>query len=149
MKEPMTMTDEQAKRIAQINARRSTASNGVRGPNKHKARKSRAVALGLSVAAASGLISGMWTQAGIANAEPAAPADTALQPVVVPGQQGQPDRIVYLVVTKPSSSTGADTLRSTTTTTEPPQAQVPTQTITPTPRAPIVRTPVTRSHGSR
>jgi hypothetical protein len=154
------MTDDQARRVAQLNARRSASQQmpgrAIGSPVKkeHKARKSRAAVLGLSVAAVSGLVSGMWTQAAVANAQSptdtsAQPStDTALQPVLVPGQPGQPDRIVYLVVTRPSSSSGSNSLRSTTTTTQPSQTQVPSQAVTPAPRV-VTPAPVTRSHGSR
>lgn len=169
------MTDEQARRIAQLNARRSRGGSGrttAGGPERkqHKARKSRAAVLGLSVAAASSLISGMWTEAAVAAAQPAGvialapataapttittttvPPDVALQPntevrpVVIPGRNGQPDQVVYLVITRPSSSSGAGSLRSSSGITQ--TAQVPSQ-VTTTPR-PTINTPVTRSHGSR
>ncbi len=155
------MTDDQARRVAQLNSRRSAGgAAGTVTRKSHRASKSRALTLGLSVAAVSGMVSGMWAQAAVANAEPAiAPSasstsanstqatNTALQPVVVPGSNGQPDHIVYLVVTRPSSSSGSSSLGSSATTPTPTK-QVPSQAVTPTPitRTPI---PVTRSHGSR
>jgi len=166
------MTDEQARRIAQVNARRAGRGNASAG-RQHKARKSRVAVLGLSVAAASGLVSGMWTQAAVASAEqvdPVAiapttttttttiPPDLALQPnteirpVLIPGRNGAPDQVVYLVITRPTASSGADSLRSTTNST--PSVQVPSQAtqtpsqVTQTPR-PTINLPVTRSHGSR
>lgn len=131
------MTDDQAERIARLNAQRSL-------PKRHKAHKSRAFVLGLSVAAASSLASGMWAHAAVANAEPA--DGTALQPVVVPGASGQPDQVVYLVVTRPTTTAGADSLRANTVPS--PQVQVPAQPSAPAQTSPV-RTPVTRSHGSR
>jgi len=193
MKGPNTMTDDQARRIAQLNARRSQASSSgtssqvrsgrassqVRSgrtagtapvAKQHRARKSRALVLGLSVATSAGLVSGMWTQAALANNDPAgstalqadptpqvttttSPSNVTLQPdqtlvpVVIPGQDGQPDHVVYLVVTRPTSSSGATSLRSTTSGTTQ-TTQPPAQAVTPTPR-PTIKIPVTRSHGSR
>ncbi|MGA9594545.1 MAG: hypothetical protein WBV06_00190 [Acidimicrobiia bacterium] len=187
------MTDDQARRIAQLNARRSQASSSgtssqvrsgrasaqVRSgrtagtapvAKQHRARKSRALVLGLSVATSAGLVSGMWTQAALANNDPAgstalqadptpqvttttSPSNVTLQPdqtlvpVVIPGQDGQPDHVVYLVVTRPTSSSGATSLRSTTSGTTQ-TTQPPAQAVTPTPR-PTIKIPVTRSHGSR
>jgi hypothetical protein len=116
----------------------------------------------------------MWTQAALANnqqADGTALQDTSIQlspttqattttsppdvtlepnqtlvPVVIPGQNGQPDQTVYLVVTRQSSSSGADSLRSTTSST---QTQVPSQAVVPTTPRPTIKTPVTRTHGSR
>jgi hypothetical protein len=130
--------------------------------------------LGLSVATSAGLVSGMWTQAALANNQQAdgtalqgtslqlspttqattttSPPDVTLDPnqtlvpVVIPGQNGQPDQTVYLVVTRQSSSSGADSLRSTTSST---QTQVPSQAVVPTTPRPTIHTPVTRTHGSR
>jgi hypothetical protein len=157
MKGPTTMTDDQERRIAELAARRSspktvTSTRGAPKRKTHKAKKSRVLALGLSVAAASGLVSGMWTQAAVA-ADSAAPADApstsdvALQPVVVPGQPGQPDQVVYLVVRRPPSNAGAESLRSTSD--EPqPAATVPNPSVLPQRKTPVPA-PVTRSHGSR
>jgi hypothetical protein len=112
----------------------------------------------------------MWTQAALANNDPAgstalqadptpqvttttSPSNVTLQPdqtlvpVVIPGQDGQPDHVVYLVVTRPTSSSGATSLRSTTSGTTQ-TTQPPAQAVTPTPR-PTIKIPVTRSHGSR
>jgi hypothetical protein len=157
------MTDDQARRIAELNARRTTsrtASRATEAPTRktHKAKKSRVFALGLSVAAASGLVSGMWTQAAVANDataandvtaanDPAPTSDVALQPVVVPGQPGQPDQVVYIVVRRPAASAGADSLRSTSDAPQP-AATVPSQQVVPQRKTPVPA-PVTRSHGSR
>lgn len=135
----MTMTEDQAQRIARLKENRAA-------PKRHKAHKSRAFVLGVSVAAVSGLVSGMWATEAVAEAEPI--TGTALQPVVVPGAAGQPDQIVYLVVTRPATTSGADSLRANPVPSSQPQLEVPAQPVSPAQISPA-RTPVTRSHGSR
>jgi hypothetical protein len=151
----MTMTEDQARRIAELQARRSGSASadassrrdskpGVRRPKVHAAKKSRYLALGLSVAATSGLVSGMWTQAALSNtAVSAATADT--KPVVA--ETAPQQSTVYIVVHRPSAP-GADTLR---TTTAPPAVVTPPPAVVapkPAPAAPAPQ-PTTKSHGSK
>jgi hypothetical protein len=149
------MTEEQARRIAELKARRSggvsadpasspSSRPGVRRPKVHAAKKSRYLALGLSVAATSGLVSGMWTQAALSNtAVSAATADT--KPVVAEAAPQQ--STVYIIVHRPATSS-ADTLRNATqppaVVTRPPAAVAPR----PAPAAPAPQ-PTTKSHGSK
>jgi len=165
------MTDEQARRIAELKARRSGAPTartaGAAGgryvpvqsrqraaspqPRKHHpAKASRQFALGLSVIAAAGMASGMWSQA--AKALTGDPAGVATDPAAATSTAAQPQQTVYIVVHRPGGSAGADSLRSTTSssnaTTVPPPATV-TPTPTPVQRVVPAPAPLTRSHGSR
>ena len=150
------MTEERARRIAELKARREAAapvgsaqrSNvqaRVRGPKVHVAKKSRYLALGLSVAATSGLVSGMWTQAALSNtAVSAAAADT--KPVAA---ETAPQTTVYLVIHRPSSNAAADSLRSQAQPAPPTTVAPPPATVAPAPAPAPKPQPVTKSHGSK
>jgi hypothetical protein len=160
------MTDEQARRIAELKARRSAGgrSTAARGyvpvdsrrqvsqprPRKHHpARASRQFALGLSVVAAAGMVSGMWSQA--AKAITGDPAATPTDPAAT-AAAGQPQQTVYIVVHRPGGSSGADSLRSTSSSSNPTTVPAPA-TVAPAPTSVQQVTPapapLTRSHGSR
>lgn len=166
------MTDEQARRIAELKARRNGAaplqrtSAGNNGyvpvqsrqrpvvapqPRKHHpAKASRQFALGLSVIAAAGMASGMWSQA--AKALTGDPAGTATAPAAATSTAAQPQQTVYIVVHRPGGSAGADSLRSTTSSSNPTTVPAPAAVApapTPVQRVVPAPAPLTRSHGSR
>jgi len=152
------MTEEQRRRIDQLQQRRSAPAAGrgtdapvvvgrkppSRGvPKQHVARRSRMLTLSGSVAGATLLVSSMWTQAAV-QAGSAAPAP-APDPVTIPALPAPQDGVVHLRFVRVPSSGGAATLRQanpvTNVTTPPPVDPQPTA-VAPAPK------PVTRSRGS-
>ena len=125
-------------------ARRATAS---RRGRKHTARKSRYLAGALSLAAASGLTSGMWVQAAASSTAGTAAVE-AVPAVTTSVAQSAPEQVVYLVVRRPATSAATERLRTavpapTTTTTAVPDPVVAPALATPPPA------PVTKSHASK
>jgi hypothetical protein len=152
------MTEEQRRRIEQLQQRRATprADRGTdgtvtvgrqmptrRAPKHHVAERSRMLALGGSVFGATLLVSSMWSQATV-QAGSAASAPVS-DPVTVPAAPAPQNGVIHLRIVRVPSSGGAATLRQTNPVTEvttPPPVDPQPTVVAPAPK------PVTRSRGS-
>lgn len=151
------MTDDQADRIADLAARRysGAAAEAVAAPRRpaviqrgkaHAALKSRYLAFGLSVAAVSGLSSGMWTQAAMA-ANSAAPETPRPSVASAPAAKPAKEQIVYLVIPRRAPQPAGGTLRNTAIP-QSPTVAAPAPPTKPAQRS-VAPVPIARSHGSR
>ena len=114
---------------------------------KHAARKSRYLVAGLSLAAASGLVSNMWVQSAASQAVVAAGPEVSLNGSTLTTTTA-PEQIVYVVVRRPAASAAGDTLRATEVAPAPKPVTIPSRAATPTPSTPAPA-PVTKSHASK
>ena len=114
---------------------------------KHAARKSRYLAAGLSLAAASGLVSNMWVQSAASQPVVTAGPEVTLTASTSTTTTG-PEQIVYVVVRRSEAGASGDTLRAVDVAPAPTTVTIPSRAATPAPSTPAPA-PVTKSHASK
>jgi hypothetical protein len=154
------MTEEQRRRIEQLQQRRAASprakqgSDGTvvvsrraptrRAPKQHIAQRSRMMALSGSVFGATLLVSSMWTQAAVQSGS-ASPAPSP-DPQTIPATTQPQDGVIHIRFVRVPNGDGTTSLRQVNPTTEvttpAPVDPQPTTTVAPAPA------PVTRSRGS-
>lgn len=158
------MTEEQRRRIEELQQRRAAAARprlgpdgtvvvgrtapARRAPRQHVAQRSRMVALGGSVFGATLLVSSMWSQAAVQSGS-AVPAPSP-DPQTIPATPQAQDGVIHIRFVRVPNGDGTTSLRQVAPATEPatpaPVDPQPTTTVAPTPTP--TPAPVTRSSGS-